>query len=495
VKFYDFLLDPQLGNLADPSYRAWHISARLIDGDGNMLTGDDLLLASRMTQRSAFPGAPATEFYAGVGRRAGKTLFTSRLACWKLAQDYSDRLARGERAVVACIATDRAQAALLFNYARACVTDSPLLAAQLESETSDSLTFAHGTTLEVHTASLRSVRGRSYAAVIIDEAAFLRDAESANPDLEIIRAVRPGLVTLGGMLVVISSPYMRAGVLFNAHRRHFGNNASPALYLAGESLIFNPTLDVDAVRAAIEDDPEAGAAEWRGEFRTDLSAAFSPEWIERAVDPGVFERPRVLRLAAGEPVAYHLFTDPAGGSGRDWWCTYAAHAEGEALVADAVLEIAPPFSTSEAAARVAAFVKSYGASSVRGDRYAGRWPADALAAHGVAYAESEQDRSTIYRESIPLFSSGRVRLLDHARTATQFKMLERRVSPGGKDVIDHGRGGHDDHCNACAGALLMASRACAGEQEIYVVESEIFADYDGDDAAMSLAHIRYGKAW
>jgi hypothetical protein len=459
VKFYDFLVDPLLGDLGAGSYRAWHVVARLIDGDGNALLGADLDCAARLTQRARFPTAPVREFYAGIGRRAGKTLFMSRIACWQLAHDYRDRLAPGERAVVACIATDRAQAALLFNYARACVTESPLLAAQLVAESADSLTFAHDTVLEVHTASLRSTRGRSYAAVLLDEAAFLRNDESANPDLEIIRAVRPGLITLNGLLVVASSPYMRRGVLFEAHRRHFGNDGAQALYIAGESRLYNPTLDADAVAAAIADDPEGGAAEWNAEFRSDLSAAFDPAWIDRAIDPGTGERPPVERLPEGKAPWYFAFTDPAGGAGRDSWATAVAHAEGGALLLDAQLEIRPPFATPEAARRVAEFLKRYGVHQVSGDRYAGAWPRDALGLHGVSYIESERVRSDIYRECVPLFSGGRVRLLDEARLCTQLKMLERRVGANGRDVFDHGRGGHDDCANASAGALLAAARA------------------------------------
>jgi Bifunctional DNA primase/polymerase, N-terminal len=40
--------------------------------------------------------------------------------------------------------------------------------------------------------------------------------------------------------------------------------------------------------------------------------------------------------------------------------------------------------------------------------------------------------------------------------------LERRAARGGRDTIDHGRGGHDDVCNAVAGAVVIADRLPAG---------------------------------
>jgi hypothetical protein len=38
----------------------------------------------------------------------------------------------------------------------------------------------------------------------------------------------------------------------------------------------------------------------------------------------------------------------------------------------------------------------------------------------------------------------------------QFSSLERRTSSVGRDRVDHGRDGHDDLCNAAAGALTLA---------------------------------------
>jgi hypothetical protein len=66
-------------------------------------------------------------------------------------------------------------------------------------------------------------------------------------------------------------------------------------------------------------------------------------------------------------------------------------------------------------------------------------------------------------DCLPLFTSGRVRLIDNARLVAQFAGLERRTFPTGKDRIDHGRAGRDDLCNACAGALTLAARRAVNE--------------------------------
>lgn len=49
--------------------------------------------------------------------------------------------------------------------------------------------------IEVATCSHRTTRGYSFAAVIADECAFWRNESSANPDVEVIAAIRPGART------------------------------------------------------------------------------------------------------------------------------------------------------------------------------------------------------------------------------------------------------------------------------------------------------------
>jgi hypothetical protein len=102
-------------------------------------------------------------------------------------------------------------------------------------------------------------------------------------------------------------------------------------------------------------------------------------------------------------------------------------------------------------------LKEYGLHETTGDKYAAQWVVTAFAKCGINYKHSERDRSAIYGDALPLFTSGKVRLLDHKKMINQFASLERRTSPIGKDKIDHGTGGHDDLCTAVAGAMVLAS--------------------------------------
>jgi hypothetical protein len=77
-------------------------------------------------------------------------------------------------------------------------------------------------------------------------------------------------------------------------------------------------------------------------------------------------------------------------------------------------------------------------------------------AHGVSYELSEFSKSEIYQAFMPMLNSGSVALLDNDRLERQLVALERRVSRGGRDSIDHPPGGHDDLANVAAGVCLEA---------------------------------------
>ena len=75
----------------------------------------------------------------------------------------------------------------------------------------------------------------------------------------------------------------------------------------------------------------------------------------------------------------------------------------------------------------------------------------------IVYKPANRTRSEIYRDVLPLFTSGAVELLDDPRLTRQLLALERWTTMGGRDAIDHAAGSHDDVANATAAALLLAS--------------------------------------
>src|SRR5262249_35831858 len=148
---------------------------------------------------------------------------------------------------------------------------------------------------------------------------------------------------------------------------------------------------------------------------------------------------------------YVGFTDPAGGSGKDSYTAAVAHEENSMLVLDAIREQRPPFSPEQTTEEFAKFFGTYSVLKIKGDRYAGQWPREQFRKHGIEYEVSDKSKSEIYKESLPLFNSRRVELLDNSRLVAQLCGLERRTVRGGNDSIDHAPNANDDVINSVCG--------------------------------------------
>lgn len=197
------------------------------------------------TGREAPPMAPIAEAYVAAGRRSGKTFMAALVAVYLATfRDYGPHLAPGERAMILCVATDREQAGILFRYARAFLTEVPMLAAMIQNERADSIDLTNRVTLAVATCSYRTVRGMTLAAAICDETAFWR-VDGANPDTEVLTALRPAMATIPNpLLLCISTPYARSGTLYEAFRQHHGDDMSDVLTWKARTDEMNPKGDL-----------------------------------------------------------------------------------------------------------------------------------------------------------------------------------------------------------------------------------------------------------
>lgn len=446
--------DPHLfaPHFRGPSWAPWRGFLKTWSGLGASMTEDEAALFRMCTGRETLPGKPFGETTLICGRRAGKSRVMALLAVFlAVFRDYSGRLAPGEMATVAVIAADRRQARVILRYVTGLLRAVPMLSELVEEELAESITLSNSVQIEVATASWRVTRGYSFAAVLCDEIAFWRDeGSSANPAEEIIRAIRPGLATLDGVLLKASSPHARKGVLFNDWRRHFGRDDARALVWRAATRTMNATVPQHVIDEAVEDDPQAAAAEFGAEFRSDLADFVAREAVDAVVVSGRFELPPVPR------VAYKAFCDPSGGS-SDSMTLAIAHREGGRAVLDAVREVRAPFAPDAVVTEFADVLRSYGLRKVEGDRYAGLWPTERFAAHGITYEPASHTKSDTYLAVLPAINSGSVELLDVPRLVGQLAALERRSARGGRDTVDHPPNQHDDVINAAAGALLACT--------------------------------------
>ena len=182
---------------------------------------DGALFAACTGGRPA-PTQQARETFLIVGRRGGKSFICALVGVY-LAAFRTYKLSPGESGVVMILAADRRQARVIFRYVKAFFEGVPMLRAMVENVTADAIELNNGICIEVHTASYQTRRGYTVVAALCDEAAYWRSDESANPDSEILAALRPAMATIpNALLMVFSTPYARPGVLWDAYKKHFG---------------------------------------------------------------------------------------------------------------------------------------------------------------------------------------------------------------------------------------------------------------------------------
>jgi hypothetical protein len=442
------LSDPKLlgGVLAGESWRAWHVL--MIASMGETLTDEEREIFTKLTGRLHEPLQRIEEATFVIGRRGGKSRAMATLAAY-IAGLCKHPLVSGERGVLLCIAPDQKQSSIVLDYASAAFEQSPQLIA---NRTSDTLELRNGTNIEVRAASFRRLRGPTYIGCICDEASFwFSDDLSANADVEIVNAVRPGLSTTGGPLIIASSPYAKRGLVWNMHKQHYGPDGDPMLLVAqAATRDVNPSLPATVVARALERDHAAASAEYLAMFRADISGFVDYEVVQACVGDHV-------EMAPLGQHQYSAFVDPSGGSADSFACA-VGHRDGERIVIDATREVRPPFSPESVIGDFAILLKTYRVSRVIGDRYAGEFPREQFRKRDIDYECSESPKSDLFRDLLPLLNSGRVVLPKSDRLVNQLCGLERRVARSGKDSIDHAPGTHDDLANCVAGvAAALAS--------------------------------------
>ena len=260
---------------------------------GLPMTPDQAAIYHQCTGRVTPPTDLVAEAWLICGRRAGKSFMLALvavfLACFR---DYKPYLAPGERGTIMVLATDRKQARTIVRYIRGMLKGD----------------LTNRVTIEVATASFRKTRGYTLVAALCDEIAFWLSEGSAEPDFEILDALRPGMATIpNAMLLCASSPYAKRGALHDAYARHYGKDVPGLLVWKAPTRTMNPSVPQSLIDRALERDRAWATAEYLAEFRDDIAAFMSREAIMDCIKAGVRER------LPNRSQRYVAFVDPSGG--------------------------------------------------------------------------------------------------------------------------------------------------------------------------------------
>ena len=88
-------------------------------------------------------------------------------------------------------------------------------------ETEHELDLKSGVSIVVGTANYRAVRGRTVVCAVLDEVGVWKSETTMAPDVETYSALTPALARIpGSMLIGISTPFRRRGLLLSAVARN-----------------------------------------------------------------------------------------------------------------------------------------------------------------------------------------------------------------------------------------------------------------------------------
>jgi len=362
------------------------------------------------------------------------------------------------------VAPDKKQAGIIFKYCKAMIADN--FKDMIVRDTTELISLKNGIDIVIMPARMTGLRGFSTICVILDEIAFLKTEDYANPADEIITALEPSLKAKA-KLIGISTPYGKFGYFYDMFKEHYGKRGSEILVWQAPTTYMNPRYDVSKIRRAKRRDLSKATAEYEATFREDVSSYISEDELLGLTEFGIKER------LPEEDMPYYAFVDVSGAR-KDSFTFAIAHVEEDFVVLDVIYEKVPPYNIENQQQICADYLKKFGIRHIVGDKYGGDFPVQGFKRKEIQYYQSQNPKSDLYLDFQIVCNLKKVKLLDNERMRKQFIILERKTDASGKDSVIKPRNTHDDVANSVAGAVVMAYRSISTRPSEEELKSRMF---------------------
>lgn len=326
--------------------------------------------------------------------------------------------------------------------------------------------------------TVKSVRGYDNPVSVLDEVGvWYQDADSANPDFEIYKAISPAQAQFpNAKMVGISSPWNRAGLLFKFHEA--GTNgiklkcdacrtdgtrgdceqcrklrlphARRLVLHTTTAASTNPHITKSWLEEERNKDPRGFERECLARFQDSISGFLSSVLIERSREVGKLFRPP-------DPKNFYVGAiDPA--FKRDAFAFTIVHADPTlGIVQDYVQRWHDPYGIpldpGVVMPHISAKLQEYGMRSVYSDQYTIETLQYIANQHGFGIEEvtfSSGSKAEIYANLQQILNQGRLVLLDDQETINELKIIEKKNTQGGQVRISAPEGQYDDMATVLA---------------------------------------------
>lgn len=386
----------------------------------------------RATGREEYRPREHDELSVLAGRQSGKTsCIAAPIAVFEAFREHG--VPPGQRAYVLVIAPVIQQAKIAFNFIRKYIEASTTLSEWVLKITQDEIELKNGVVIACRPCSYITVRGYPIIAVICDEMAFWRhEVTAANPEQEVIDALRPGMATLHHTkLVKISTPYRKEGILWNEFQQR--NELDHVVWQVSTEEM-NPAVPRKFLEKARRRSEETFRREHLAEFTDNAIGWIAPEILDPCIFRGKNELPRV---SLGR---YAAAADPAFRSSDFGFAVLHRSDDGDITVVYVYKWTGTrnlPLDFEIICAQIQEVLLRYGINELVGDQFCFPILRQQFEKLGIYYREftfGSHTRASLYGNLRQLISQRKITLLDEPELLRQLRNLEEVKVPNGVDV-------------------------------------------------------------
>jgi len=409
-----------------------------------------------------------------LGRRSGKTdkIISTAVAYEITLGGHTEYLQKGQQLKVPFIAQTAGDAQTNMNFIRLALEESPLLSQQLDADqVASEIRLKNGVVVDPLPVNKSVGRGHAIPVWVGDETAFWwTDANAANPDFEVERAIQYAQLQFPFAKSFLgTTPWSEQGIAFEAWKAGTeGRNLKCDTCRAAKTLLcehsvedraeYEGVLVIHASTAAMQNplvtrkrlvqiqrrDPEAFPRESLALTLKSVSGWLAEAKISKAIQLGRISLPK------RDNIEYVAAIDPA--FRKDFWAfTIVHHDVKKGIVQDYIRywEPAPgaPLAPGEVLDEIKTILDTYGIGMVYSDQYQLESLQQLAMDRGFVingYDFTGKSKSVITGGFKVTLDAERIELLDHDVQKGQLLSLQRQVLQAGNIRIAAPPGKHDD---------------------------------------------------
>jgi len=403
-----------------------------------------------------YPGKEFPEAWLIGGRRIGKTdVFAASIVAYEaVCGGHEEFVRKGQPAMIALISQDLRMARYSLHFVKAAIESSPIGYKLIKNITADTIELHNGIHVCCVPPTLKAIRGYAVPVAVLDEVGvWYQESDSANPDYEIYRALKPAQLQFPFKKIVgISSPWNKAGLLYRFYSAGTEGAKLPSGRQEYKGILVlhsttagmaNPVVRREDLEQDFHRDESNFSRESLAEFQDSISGFIPTILVERATDYGLAARP------PHEGLTYVAAIDP--GFRRDAFALTIVHNQEGIVFHDYSQRWfgtqSHPLSPAVILEELIPILKAYGLQMVYSDQYHLESLQQLFLERGVTMigeAYTGQNKSAKYGNLQQLFFQGRIRLLDNADLCREVRQLERKLAPSGIVHVEAPVGQHDD---------------------------------------------------